>query len=174
MPQFTPKTLARVLLNVERNVLRQAVTEADLWDLFSSFERDAIVQIGEEQNLLANLRTFGPAALELLGEQFFERVETLAAGAPMIARLQFQAAERTWSLVNDVRDRVNSIVEFFSEETVDVTPNLEAALEELEQLAQNFRFHIATEQWSVTAMKQSQNVLGRAISHITAALAATG
>lgn len=109
MPQFTPKSLARLLLNVERGVLRAAVAEAQLWDVFSSFERDALIELGQEQNLMANLRLFPPTALKALAEEFFDRVEEVAGGAPMLVRMQFEGARKTWELVNDVRDIVNAI-----------------------------------------------------------------
>ena len=110
MAQFSAKTLARLLKNVDRDILREAVEEAELWDVFSSFERGALVQLGQEQNLLANLQTFGPDALRALSFEFFERVKTIANDAPMLVRLQFEGALHTWELLNDVRDLVNTLV----------------------------------------------------------------
>ena len=109
MAQFSSKTLARLLLNVDRAILREAVDLAELWDVFSSFERDALVQLGQEQNLLANLQTFGPDALRALSFEFFERVKKIANDAPMLVRLQFEGALHTWELINDVRDIVNTL-----------------------------------------------------------------
>lgn len=46
MPQFTPESLARVLANVERDVLRDALEIADLWDLISHREREILQAMG--------------------------------------------------------------------------------------------------------------------------------
>lgn len=111
MPQFTPTSLARLLRNVETSVLREAIDDAGLWDLFSSFERDVLVEIGQEQNLLANLKVSGPAALDLLGQEFFSRVEAVAGDAPIVPQLLFRSAHQTWQNINALRDLINSLFE---------------------------------------------------------------
>ena len=58
MPQFSPQSLARLLQNVDRKVLVAAVDLADMWDLFGSFERAALIELGETQNQEANIETF--------------------------------------------------------------------------------------------------------------------
>ena len=58
MPQFTSASLSRLLLNVDRNVLVDAIDLADMWDLFGSFERATLIELGEAQNLAANIETF--------------------------------------------------------------------------------------------------------------------
>ncbi|KKL28770.1 hypothetical protein LCGC14_2371820 [marine sediment metagenome] len=56
--QFTSRSLARLLRNVERKVLVDAISEADLWDVFSSFERGVLIELGGAFNFIANLNTF--------------------------------------------------------------------------------------------------------------------
>lgn len=113
MAQFTPTSLARLLENVDRDILREAVEIAELWDVFSSFERSAIEELGKEQNLMANLKALGPSALQALGHEFFERVEKATLETPILVRLQFEAARKTFELVVDIK---NFLAEFFPEE----------------------------------------------------------
>lgn len=61
--QFTPEALARVLRNVDREVLREAIEIADIWDMFRSNERDAMQELAETFNFLSNLRVFGFAII---------------------------------------------------------------------------------------------------------------
>ncbi len=77
MPQFNRRTLARVLSQVQRETLLNAVEDAELLPLFSSFETDTIKELGQMFNFLANLSTFGPEKLlqELSKERPFEQID---------------------------------------------------------------------------------------------------
>ena len=57
--QFSPKQLARLITNVDRDTLKEAIEIADMWDLFTSYERGVLVELGGAFNSLANLNVFG-------------------------------------------------------------------------------------------------------------------
>lgn len=67
--QFTPRTLARLMRNVDRDVLRQAVQEANIQDLFTPdwevFAREQFAQLGKRQALLESL-AFGTILLKIV------------------------------------------------------------------------------------------------------------
>ncbi len=96
------------------------MTEADLWDLFTSFEKGALTQIGEEQNLLANLKLFKSTAARALAADFFEDIEDATLSSPMIVRWQFEAAIKTWEVVNDVRDKINDFVASITGDEIEI------------------------------------------------------
>lgn len=95
--QFSEKSLARLLLNVDRDTLKNAVGRAELWDLFDSRERQALRSLadlfeGKELDLTAladdpfriaeQLFDYLPAGLEFLArwvlrilELFLDRPE---------------------------------------------------------------------------------------------------
>lgn len=58
MPQFSAQSLSRLLQNVDRDVLEEAIEDADMWDLFGSYERGVILELGEKFNFYANFITF--------------------------------------------------------------------------------------------------------------------
>jgi len=65
MSQFSPESLSRLLKNVDRAVLVEAIDLADLWDVFGSFERQVLIDLGEARNAFTNIVRFGPALLDL-------------------------------------------------------------------------------------------------------------
>jgi len=82
MAQFTSTSLARLLANVEREVLVAALAEANLSQLLTS---EALATIDELQgllNLLTNVRTFGP---EFLGREFDEAISRFLDSAPLVS-----------------------------------------------------------------------------------------
>lgn len=86
MPQFSPTSLSRLLRNVDRVVLEKAVTQADLWDLFGSFERAALIELGEAQNLAANIETFGLDEVEPEGWDSDDVVEMVMVSIPLLPK----------------------------------------------------------------------------------------
>lgn len=72
MPQFTAESLARVLTQVEREVLVEAVELAGIDLLFTSPYRDTLDELAGYLNLVANFRVFGP---RLLRESLIQDLE---------------------------------------------------------------------------------------------------
>ena len=66
MPQFTAKSLARVLVQVEREILVEAVELAELESFFLTADLGTIRELQGFFNLISNLQTFGFALLENL------------------------------------------------------------------------------------------------------------
>jgi len=62
--QFTAKSLSRLLRNVEREVLVEAINDSEIDFLFVGRHRDTLDELQTLFNGLANLATFGPQIIE--------------------------------------------------------------------------------------------------------------
>lgn len=102
MPQFTPKTLARLLINVDRETLVEAVALADLWNVFSSFERDALIEMGELQNALANMAKKPILTLESARETFIEDTEIIREKASFAGKMYIDFLNGIFGILDEV------------------------------------------------------------------------
>ena len=75
MPQFTPETLRRLLLNVEREVLTDAVDGSEIDLLFTSQYRETLDELLGIFNFFANLNTFGLPLLRLIQDELPEEIK---------------------------------------------------------------------------------------------------
>lgn len=64
MPQFNAKSLARVLVQVEREVLVEALEIAELEQILLTPHLATLQELGEFFNLIANVKVFGFQAIE--------------------------------------------------------------------------------------------------------------
>ena len=87
MQQFNPKTLSRLLRNVDHAILAPTVEAADLWDIFGSFERSALIQLGETQISLANLALFEADSIEVVRSRFKGDIEKIRSDAGFFGKM---------------------------------------------------------------------------------------
>jgi len=79
--QFTAESLGRLLANVEREVLVDALEGADLRILLRTETIETIEQLQGWFNLLTNLRTFGPT---VIGKEIEDIIEDALQAAPAL------------------------------------------------------------------------------------------
>ena len=109
MAQFTPTGLARLLRNVEKSVLVDAIEEADLWDLFSSPERQVLLDISD---FLSILRTVPDPGVEPRGWEYTvwaNRLAEFLSGFPLVNFL-FRSAARLVAFNGWLRESVQVIL----------------------------------------------------------------
>lgn len=146
MPQFTPKSLARVLVQVEREVLVEAVEIAQLEQFFTSFELRAIRELGEVFNFFANLGTFGldniiEEAAEVKADLGLGRETVLSPGAHAVLNFLINAAQNWGTLFLELTglDELlqtldQAILELPFPEEIDVSSVIVVLIEVVEKL----------------------------------------
>lgn len=88
MTQFTVETLSRLLANVQREVLVDALEAANLTQLLRTDTIETIDQLQSFMNLASNLAVFGPAILRrYTADQLQAEVAFLFKEAPAFAKL---------------------------------------------------------------------------------------
>lgn len=131
--QLTAKSLARILRNVDRAVLVEAIELAEFSDLFLTFEREVLIELGQTFNFLANLQVFGP----LLAEKKFEELEIAIVekyeGAPPPIKFFFDIANTVFeilriALIPPPEPEPEPEPEPILREFVDITNNLRSAV----------------------------------------------
>lgn len=146
MPQFSAEALSRLLLNVDRRVLVAAIDQADLWDVFGSFERAALIELGEAQNLIANELLLGSAPdPELLGDLAIILLE-LSPRLPRYFQVPAAVLAGSYLVLKAFDVKLSEIAEYFGQ--LDLTredeptfrTRLIAELREHVQNLQSFRF----------------------------------
>lgn len=131
--QFTSASLARLLRNVDRQVLKDAIDLADLWDVFSSFERETLIELGGAFNYIANLNMFGEKVLGESHTKFFRELRGIMQREieNPIARFFVQSLFWMLTVVFDVK-AMRSEIEI---EGVDVT---QFDIDELREIIENY------------------------------------
>ena len=81
MPQFNPESLARVLVQVEREVLVEAVQLADLPILLTDPRGETIDELAEYFNFLSNIAILGRGWLDVGIQELLNDVESPLAAA---------------------------------------------------------------------------------------------
>lgn len=82
MAQFTVESLARLLKNVDRELLVDALAEAELSQLLTNDTIETIAELQTLFNLASNIRVFGPA---LFAREFDRIVSDFLESAPITA-----------------------------------------------------------------------------------------
>lgn len=115
MAQFTAASLARLLANVEREVLVEALERAGMAQLLTSAALETLEELQFRLNQLTNLETFGPALLKARAKEF--RAEVISV-LPMFLKIPF----RMFFLVEQAVDSIRTLIEDLPEEIEELVP----------------------------------------------------
>lgn len=129
--QFSPQALARVLRNVDREILKEAIEIADIWDMFNSFERSAMNELGEAFNFLSNVKTFGFAAVRRDVEALTRELISIEASISANPLTSIFGTLYVWILQiileqSGIQEKVDSVLEKIEE--FEAEPSGEPAL----------------------------------------------
>ncbi len=155
MPQFNVKSLARLLTQVEREVLVKAIEEAELGNLFLTAHTATLEELQGFFNLFANIHTFGFDVLEKLLEEAKEDIGPVTLSVVTFIIEQFvsladigdaqpkheeklEDLQESAAIVLEQIDILSGIVEERAEEVLPDAINTARAL--LQSAADNLRF----------------------------------
>ena len=105
MGQFTVDSLTRLLENVERSVLADALEAANLIDLVPSTQIETIQQLQQFFNLAQNFITFGPV---IFGRQINRFMEQAAETAPALV-VMWNMFRAVGEVLDDIDGRAQDI-----------------------------------------------------------------
>ncbi len=153
MPQFTVNSLARVLTQVEREVLVAAVEKAELTSLFMTAQLETINELQGFFNLIANVNTFGFDALEKLLEDAAEDLGPITLSLGKFAIEQFvkladigDVQPKHQEKLDELISLGNQVLDFAEEQTepeIVIPPGIRTALDLLILASNNLRFAIS-------------------------------
>ena len=117
MAQFTAPGLARLLANVEREVLVEALDLAGMTQLLTSDALGTLEDLQFRLNQLQNLETFGPAWLKM---QAGNLIDVKLEGLPIYVQIPWNLWKNTYRLWITIFDKIG---ELGGEEDTDDIPD---------------------------------------------------
>lgn len=90
--QIKAKALARIMRNVDRAVLVEAIEIAEFSDLFLTFEREVLIELGQVFNFMANFHVFGVELFDRQFDEIFELIDRKYEEAPAVVKLFLDVA----------------------------------------------------------------------------------
>lgn len=124
MAQFTAAGLARLLANVEREVLVEALELAGMTQLLTSTALSTLEDLQFRLNQLQNLETFGPALFRAKRSDFIDEVLKIL---PMFIRIPAHMVLIVEFLLTSIQEQIASL----SEVQVVVTPAQRTRMQKL-------------------------------------------